>query len=245
MTACKRSALVALASLCAILFAPWAIAQGVRTAQANPMTVEVDATDVERRIFRVRLTMPARPGRLSLHYPQWIPGKHAVFGPIEQVAGLRFRAAGKDLPWRRDPKDVYRFDLTVPAGASQLEVEFQLATPQAAGTGQNARIVASPRLLNLQWNQVVLYPAGRAAMDVPVRASVRLPVGWRQASALVVEPGGGDAGLVRFETVPLEVLVDSPLFAGPNFASFDLTPAGSAPVRLSVFGDDPAHQKAT
>jgi predicted metalloprotease with PDZ domain len=133
----------------------------------------------------------------------------------------------------------------VPAGASQLELHFQLATPQAAGTGQNARIVASPRLLNLQWNQVVLYPVGRVAMDVPVRASVRLPTGWRQASALAVEPGVADAGLVRFETVPLEVLVDSPLFAGPNFASYDLAPAGGAPVRLNVFGDDSADVKAT
>jgi predicted metalloprotease with PDZ domain len=245
MTALSRSVLVALASLCVLSFAPSGIAQAARAASLQPMTVDVDATDVDRRIYRVRLTMPARPGRLSLHYPQWIPGKHAVFGPIEQVAGLRFRAAGQELPWRRDPRDVYRFDLTVPAGASQLEVEFQLATPQAAGTGQNARIVASPRLLNLQWNQVLLYPVGSVAMDVPVRASVRLPAGWRQASALAVEPGGADAELVRFETVPLEVLVDSPLFAGPNFASYDLAPAGSAPVRLNVFGDDPADVKAT
>ena len=45
---------------------------------------------------------------------------------------------------------------------------------------------------------------------------------------------------LRFETVPLEVLVDSPLFAGPNYASYDLTPAGGAPVRLNVFGDEAA-----
>jgi predicted metalloprotease with PDZ domain len=212
---------------------------------AAPMSVDVDLTDVERRIFRVRLVMPVKPGRVSLHYPQWLPGNHAARGPLDQVTALKFTGSGRTLEWRRDPLDVFRFDVTVPAGVSELQAEFALATPQQAGTGQSSRIVASRQLLNLQWNQVVLYPVGRPARDIPVSASIRLPNGWRQAGALRAESVGADPDRLRFETVPLEVLVDSPLFAGPVSATYDLTPAGGAPVRLHVFGDEAADVKAS
>ena len=190
--------------------------------------------------------MPAKPGRLSLHYPQWLPGKHSSAGPIEQLSGLRFLAGGREIPWKRDPKDVYRFDLTVPAGASAVEAQFQVATPQTTEAGRLARVTATASLLGLQWNQVVLYPAGAVAMNVLVSASVRLPAGWKQASALAVTQAGGvDGNRIQFETVPLEILIDSPLFAGRHFSQIDMTPAGSAPVRLNVFGEEAADLAAT
>ena len=35
----------------------------------------VDATDVARRIFRVRQTVPVQgPGTMTLLYPKWLPG---------------------------------------------------------------------------------------------------------------------------------------------------------------------------
>lgn len=212
-------------------------------AQATPIVLDVDVTDVQRRIFDVKMTIPAKPGRLSLYYPEWVPGKHRVFGSIDQMTGLRFTAGGHELEWRRDPLNVYRFDLTVPKGVSEVQAEFQLATPQVAGTGRNQRIVASTQVLNLQWVQVVLYPVGLAAMDVPVSASVKLPAGWLQAGALAATATDGNR--VRFETVPLEILVDSPIFAGPHMASYDLTPTGSRPVKLNVFGDNDTDVKAT
>ncbi|MEY2855047.1 MAG: hypothetical protein RL030_2179 [Pseudomonadota bacterium] len=218
---------------------------GFAAAMVAPITVDVDATDVERRIFRVKLSLPVKPGKLSLHYPQWVPANHAPRGVVDQLGALKFTAAGRELAWTRDPLDIYRFDLVIPAGARELQAEFVLATPQATGAGNNPRMVSSPRILNLQWIQVVLYPAGATAMAVPVSASVRLPKGWRQASALAAETIAGDPEHLRFETVPLEILADSPLFAGPNYASYDLTPAGSKPVRLNVFGDDAPDVKAT
>jgi predicted metalloprotease with PDZ domain len=208
--------------------------------------LEVDVSDVQRRIYRVKLKLPAQPGRLSLHYPQWLPGKHSSAGPIEQLSGLRFTGGGREIPWRRDPTDVYRFDLTVPAGVSAVEAEFQVATPQATEAGRLARVTATASLLGLQWNQVVLYPLGATAMNVPVSASVRLPAGWKQASALAVTAqSGDDADRIQFETVPLEILVDSPMFAGRHFSQLDMTPAGSAPVRLNVFGEEAGDLAAT
>jgi predicted metalloprotease with PDZ domain len=198
--------------------------------------LNVDASDVQRRIFRVNQSIPARPGRFELHYPQWLPGKHAARGTIDQLAGLRFRVNGADIPWRRDPLDVFRFVLELPAGTRQLEVEFQVATPQAADAG---RIVVTPDMLNLQWEQVLLYPAGQRVRDIPVQATLRLPEGWKHASALRPAPGAAaDANPAVFGTVPLEVLVDSPLFAGRHFRQVDLTPAGSPPVLLNVVADN-------
>lgn len=212
------------------------------TPAVQPIRLEVDARDVGRRIYDVREVIPARPGRLSLHYPQWMPAAHAPRGPIDQLAGLRFSANGEALAWQRDPVDVYRFDLQVPTGATEVVAQFQVATPQAPEQG---RIVMTPNLLNLQWTQVLLYPVGAAAQDVPVRASVQLPAGWSQASALPVLGAGGAQGTVDFDVVSLEVLQDSPLFAGRHRAVHELVPGGEPAVRLNLFADDPASLAAT
>ena len=58
---------------------------------AYPGTVrlDVDATDLDHRVFQVRETVPvAGAGPLVLLYPKWLPGNHSSTGPIEQLAGL-------------------------------------------------------------------------------------------------------------------------------------------------------------
>lgn len=216
-------------------------------AGAFPGVIElqVDATDVQRRIYRVTETIPVRPGRLVLYYPQWLPGNHAPRGPIEQVAGLRFRAGDRELGWKRDPLNVYAFEVQVPAGVTRLVAEFQIASPQVTETSRVARISITANLLGLQWNQVVLYPAGYAARDIPVRASVQLPSGWKHATALLPGSANAGEGTAGFATVPLETLVDSPLYAGRYFRQIDLTPAGGRPVRLNVFAEDEADLAVT
>ena len=92
-------------------------------------------------------------------------------------------------------------------------------------------------MLNLQWNAVILYPAGHFAREVPVEASVRLPDGWQFATAL--ETASISAGMITFKTVSLEMLVDSPMFAGRFFKRTDLGNTGGAPVRLNVVADRP------
>ena len=77
----------------------------------------MDATDAPRGIFHSRMVIPAAPGPLTLAYPKWIQGEHAPTGPVMQVAGFTVSAAGKELPWHRDPADMFLVHVEVPAGA--------------------------------------------------------------------------------------------------------------------------------
>lgn len=197
-----------------------------------PIRLQVDVSDTQRRLFRVEETIPVQAGPLSLLYPEWLPGNHAPRGPIEALAGLRIEGGGQAIPWTRDPLDMYRFRLQVPEGVVELKVRFDYATPMVREQG---RIVATPEMIGLQWNAVLLYPEG-AARALPVEPSIRLPTGWQQASALQALDREGD--LVRFAGVDLETLIDSPLFAGRHFRQFTLD-AGAQPVRLNVLADAP------
>jgi len=97
----------ALGALC-IAFAVTALAAITPAATpATPatVTISVDATHAPRKIFHASLKIPATPGDLTLYYPKWIPGEHAPDGPVIDLAGLKFSAAGKTLKWRRDLLD--------------------------------------------------------------------------------------------------------------------------------------------
>jgi predicted metalloprotease with PDZ domain len=99
----------------------------------------------------------------------------------------------------------------------------------------------TPNMLNLQWNAVVLYPAGHYAHQIGYDASVTYPAGFTAATALDVAdggPGNGTAsGTVRYKPVPLDILVDSPVYAGRYFKQIELAPGARVPVRLNVIAD--------
>ncbi len=228
------------------LLAGWAIAASAQTPAPLPppiaepqdrpypgvIRLAVDASDVTRHIFRVRETIPVESGALTLLYPKWGPGTHGPVGRIDSLAGLVIRADGQRVEWARDTADMYAFHLTVPAGARSLDLEFQFLS---ATDDNQGRIVTTPELLNLQWLSVVLYPAGHFARQIAVEASVRLPDDWQFATALEVASTAG--ATTTFKQVSLEVLVDSPVFAGRHVKRVDLDPSGPVPVRLNVFAD--------
>jgi predicted metalloprotease with PDZ domain len=197
--------------------------------------LSVDATDIERRIFRVHETIPVRPGEpFVLLYPQWLPGNHSPGGRVDRLAGLMIHANGARLEWTRDPVNVYAFHVSVPVGVSALDLEFQFLSAVDQSEG---RIVVTPNMLNLQWNSVVLYPAGYFSRQINVEPSVRLPDGWQLATAL--ESVSSSDGLTTFKPVPLNTLVDSPIFAGRYFERLDLDPGASVPVHLNIVADRP------
>jgi predicted metalloprotease with PDZ domain len=207
-----------------------------------PGTIDlrVDATDLDRHLYHVRETIPiASAAPLVLLYPQWIPGNHSPTGRVDFVGGLVIRANGARVEWRRDPVDVFAFHVQPPPGATRLEVEFDFASPFDSSQG---RVVMTPDLLDLQWNQVVLYPAGHFARQIEVRPTVTLPDGWAFATAL--EKTATTGTTTTFDTVSLETLLDSPLFAGRYSRVFDLDPGGGIPVRLNVFADRPEQLEA-
>ena len=90
------------------------------TPYPGTIKIAVDATDLTRRIFQVTEDIPVVAGPLSLHYPQWLPGNHSPAGPIDKLAGLKFTANGKRIPWKRDPLDVYTINVVVPDGTTSL-----------------------------------------------------------------------------------------------------------------------------
>src|SRR5215467_1292762 len=102
------------------------------SAQA-PIQVSVDATDAPRRIFHVKMTVPAKPGAMTFLYPQWIPGEHGPTGPVINLVGLKIQAAGKTVPWKRDSVNMYSFAIDVPPGANALDVAFDYIAPPEAG----------------------------------------------------------------------------------------------------------------
>ena len=209
---------------------------GLTTAPyPGTLTLAVDLTDAPRKIFRVQEAIPvAQPGPLTLYYPKWIPGEHSPSGPLENVVGLVIRGNGQRLAWRRDLRDMYAVHLEVPAGVSTLDVSFQFLSPTGGGEfGQS--VSATPRLVDLEWNQVVMYPAGHYARSYTVAASVTLPAGWKYGTALDTASAAG--GRVDFKPVPLNHLVDSPLIAGEYFKRVDLDPGAKVPVHLDIVAD--------
>ncbi len=220
---------------------PPAIDEPRDEAYTGPISLHVDASDVARGIFHVRETVPlAGPGQLTLLYPQWLPGNHGPRGPINQLAGLEVRANGERLDWRRDVVNVYAFHIDAPAGVRELELTFQFLSPT---TGNQGRIVATQEMLNLQWNAVVLYPAGRYVSRIRVAPSVTLPAGWSFATAL--DGAVTEGATTRFAETNLEALVDSPMFAGAYYRRVDLAPGARAPVILNIFADRPDQLEAS
>ena len=74
---------------------------------AGTMTLAVDATDLARGIYRVRQTVPVQAalgngGRMTMLYPEWLPGNHAPRGPIASIAGLTVTANGQPIRWSRN-----------------------------------------------------------------------------------------------------------------------------------------------
>src|SRR5271170_5964085 len=107
----------------------FALLSSVSSAQ---MTLRVDATDAPRHILHASMTIPAKPGPMTLLYPEWIPGEHGPTGPITDLVGLRITAGGQTVPWSRDAVNMYAFHVNVPAGASALDVVFDFVTPPEA-----------------------------------------------------------------------------------------------------------------
>src|ERR1051325_11660696 len=162
-----------------------AFAQGARGA-AQAVKLSVDATDAPRKLFRATEVIPARPGPLTLYYPAWLPGEHGPTGPIINLSGLRFTAAGKTLQWRRDPVDMYAFHVDVPQGASAVEVSMEFLAPTFAG-GFSSGSSTTSHLALFSWNWLLLYPPVAHTDELPVDASIRLPAGWKYGTGLDTE----------------------------------------------------------
>jgi predicted metalloprotease with PDZ domain len=243
-----NSALVAIGVCCAALsFAAAAVSTGPgASAPVTPIAaprdrpypgqiqLSVDASDVSRRIIHVHETLNGIAPDTILLYPKWLPGTHGPEGTIDRLAGLRIVANGAPVAWRRDPVDVFAFRLHAAAGVKSIDIDFDYLSPTSSQVGT---MEISRELLMIEWNELVLYPAGYFARQIPVQASITLPADWKSASALEVTSASGVH--TQFKPVSLETLVDSPLYAGRYASRLELDAGGPVPVHLDLFADRP------
>jgi len=204
------------------------------TAETYPGVIkyEVDATDVERKIVRVRQTIPVTAGPLVLLYPKFLPGNHAATGPIQLISGVTVTGGGARIDWLRDTIDPNAFHIDVPQGVSEIVVEFQWLTQPDNATW---RVVMTPEMVNLQWEKALLYPAGYRSTGITFAPSIRLPEGWKYGVALDTERY--ENGVATFRPTDLYTLIDSPLFGGAHFQRIEIDPRGEA-VHLNIVADE-------
>jgi predicted metalloprotease with PDZ domain len=182
---------------------------------SETIQVTVDATKTPQKLLREHLTMPVKAGPLTLYYPKWIPGEHGPTGPIADLAGLKFQGGGKTIPWRRDLLDVYTFHLEIPQGVTQLDATYDYLEPDGES--------ATDKLTILEWNAVLLYPAGTPAQQLTYEATLLLPEGWKFGTSLPI--ASDTANRIVFKPISLDMLVDSPVIAGEFYRAIDITPA--------------------
>jgi predicted metalloprotease with PDZ domain len=192
------------------------------SSQNSPaIKLEIDATETRRNTIHVKETIPVKPGPLTLSYPKWIPGEHAPTGTLDNMVNLFIRANGNMIAWRRDDVEMFAFHCEVPAGVTELEVSFDDVEPP--------RTLMTPATGRLKWNRLLLYPLGAPSDRLTFSPSIKLPEGWKQATALPVKNETEET--VEFKDVSLNRLVDSPVIIG---VFFKRVPLATSPVLHEV-----------
>ena len=203
---------------------------------APTVNLSVDATTAARKIFHAQLTIPASPGTLTLYYPKWIPGEHGPTGPIETLAGLGFTANGRVLEWRRDLLDGWTFHVEVPQGVSMVEAHLDYISPTSAEGIYTGGETATAKMAILNWNALLLYPAGWTTDELRYQARLQLPEGWKFATALpVASPATSE---INFQVASLTTLIDSPVITGEYLRIVPL--AENPRQELDIAADSPA-----
>lgn len=188
------------------------------TRADEAISVTVDATGVRQKLLHAHLVIPVKPGPLTLYYPKWIPGEHGPDGPINNLTGLKFEADGKTIPWQRDLLDAFTFHVEIPRGVTHLNSSYDYI--------ENDGGSATDKLLVLEWNEVVLYPADVPAAKLTYEAKLVIPEGWKFGTSLPIEKESGNQ--VSFKPISLDLLVDSPVITGEYYRVIDLTPPGES-----------------
>ncbi|HLQ76877.1 MAG TPA: M61 family peptidase [Terriglobia bacterium] len=205
-------------------------------ANAPAITLSVDASAAPRKLIHAQLRIPAVPGTLTLYYPKWIPGEHGPTGPVQDLTGLKFTASGKPLKWRRDLLDGWTFHVEVPAGANEVTADLDYASPATLQAGFGAGSAATEKLYIVNWNTLLLYPAGGTTDELTYNASLKLPSGWKFGSSLPVANHAGNE--IHFAPISLTMLVDGPVIMGEYLKVIPLSSDGP-PAELDVAADTP------
>ncbi len=221
---------------CACAALAIAVGSSVAIAQTAPITLSVDLTDAPRKLLHAIEVMPVTPGPLTVVYPKWIPGEHGPTGPIENMAGFFITANGQPVTWERDKVDMFAYHLTVPQGATSIEMKIDFLASSAL-SGFSSGGSTSENLALLSWNTILVYPADTDASNVMFTPAIIVPAGWKFGTAL--DKDGGSGQKTTFKTVSLEQLIDSPVLAGRYFREVPLAPEITPKHYLDMAADGP------
>jgi predicted metalloprotease with PDZ domain len=227
----------AIACLVLLSSLSWAQLSTRLSQEPYPGTIalNVDATAAATKLFHAALTIPVKPGELTLLYPKWIPGEHGPTGPVLDLTGLKFSANGQPVPWKRDDVEMYAIHVTVPAGASFLDAYLDYTSPEEGGI-YTGGATASAKLAVVSWNALLLYPAGYNVEKITYQATLRVPEGWDVGTALPLNVQTGT--LYQFQNTSLYTLIDSPVIMGEYLKVLKLNnPPGTPPVEMDIAGD--------
>jgi predicted metalloprotease with PDZ domain len=213
-----------------------ALTLSTRAAEPAPITLTVDASKIDKQQVEARLVIPAKPGPLTLLYPKWLPGTHGPGGPIGRLGGLKLSAAGRPVPWQRDPLEMFAFHCEVPDGATVLEVELAYALTSAQDALEvSVGVVASRHVAIINWNALLVYPKGARVDDIVYAARLRLPPTWKYGSRLDTVRESPEE--IEFKPVSLSRLIDCPVIAGEHFRTIPLT-GEPAPHQIDLACED-------
>ena len=209
----------------------------INASAQQPIKLNVDASEAPRRLLHATMQFPVKAGPFTLLYPKWIPGEHGPTGPITDLTGLKFTANGKALPWRRDLLDGFTFHVEVPAGENEVVANLDYASPASFEPGYSSGLSATEKLYIVNWNSLLLYPAGYSSDQLTYRASLRLPAGWKFGTSLHVSNQAGRD--IHFAPVSLTMLVDGPVIAGEYLKVVPLS-TENPPAEIDVVADSAA-----
>ncbi|WP_159980722.1 MULTISPECIES: M61 family metallopeptidase [unclassified Novosphingobium] len=203
---------------------------------AGTVILGIDASDIDRGVYKVTQSFPVAAGTksLTLLQPGWLPGNHSETGPYAMLANIHFFADGKEIAWVRDTVAVNAFHLALPDGTKEVTARFVHTSPLQTSEG---RVTMTREMLNLQWEKMSLYPAGYYVRQVKVKPTVTFPKGWSVYTAL--DGMARSANTVTWSTIDYERLVDSPIFAGIYTQRWDLGEG----VWMDVVADEPDQLK--
>lgn len=215
------------------------------SADTGDMQIVIYATDLTRKLLTADITIPIGESKadrkIAIWYPKWVPGSHGPGGPVENIAGLKITdQAGQVLAWERTGGEVFRFEVSAPAGVNTLKIWVRYITNQPSTSSFGHDSYGSRTIGMISPNTVLLYAEGALIDKTRIIATLKLPEGWKASSALPVTQSD-TVGQISYGAVTLRQFVDSPIMCGPFHKTYDLVAeeekGKTPPHRLQVFGE--------
>jgi len=125
--------------------------------------------------------------------------------------------------------EMYEGHVDVPSVASEINADFDFLDPVGSGAFSGGGSM-TPSLTVLSWNALLFYPAAPTSDELTYEATLRIPSGWKYATALTTTSTNGNE--IRFEPLSLTRLVDSPVLMGAILRKIDLP--SSSPYRHTI-----------